>query len=59
MKDGLEAMRDEDTTATVHGGFTQQIWNGGGGQISHGEQQREGYKSQREIPMGGGGLMIH
>lgn len=45
-KEGLESMREEDTTAAIHGGFIQQMR---GEQISHRERQKEGVKSQREM----------
>ena len=44
-KEGLESMREEDTTAAIHGGFTQQMR---GEQISHRERQKEGVASRRE-----------
>lgn len=34
----MESMREEDTTAAIHGGFTQQMR---GEQISHRETERE------------------
>lgn len=56
---GLESMREEDTTAAIHGGFTQQMR---GEQISHRERQKEGVTSQREMETGTEkekGLTIH
>lgn len=43
---GSESMREEDTTAAIHGGFTQQMR---GEQISHRERQKKGVTSQREM----------
>lgn len=38
-------MREEDTTAAIHGGFTRQMR---GEQISHRERQKQGVMFQRE-----------
>lgn len=43
---GSESMREEDTTAAIHGGFTQQMR---GEQISRRERQKQGVVSQREM----------
>lgn len=36
-----ESMREEDTTAAIHGGFTRQMKGEGGGR-PHSEQRKEG-----------------
>lgn len=45
-KERSESMREEDTTAAIHGGFTQQMR---GDQISHRGPQRES-----QVPKGDG-----
>lgn len=43
-----ESMREEDTTAAIHGGFTRQMKGEGGGQTSQRAAQRRQWSPRRE-----------